>query len=109
MLTRDIHSHGETAETALYELDQSIQLAKSRKERVLCLIVGYGSSGKTHRIQTEVLKALEDYRISRRIRGYIRGSDLDIFSLEYQKLVGKELIPEEEKKKRNPGAVYILV
>lgn len=109
MLTKDIHSHGETVDTALYELNQSIQLAKSRKERVLCLIVGYGSTGKTHRIKTAVLKILEDYRSIGRIKDFIQGNELDIFHSAYQRLRGKEFIPEAEKQKRNPGAVYILL
>lgn len=109
MLTRDIHSNKESVETAIYDLAQSIKLARSSKEKVLCLIVGYGSKGKTHKIQTAVIEELERYIEKKQIKEYIRGNELDIFNLKYQKLKFAHLIPENEKKEKNYGKIYIIV
>ena len=109
MLTRDIHSNKETVETAIYDLGVSIKLAKKSKEKVLCLIVGYGSKGTAHKIQTAVLEELEEYKIKNQIKEYIRGNELDIFNLNYQKLKFAHLIPENEKKEKNYGKIFIIV
>lgn len=107
MFTRDIHSNKETIIQVEYELDNSIFLAKKAKEKILCLIIGYGSHKTSHKINTFVLERLEEYKRLGKIKDYILGSKLDIFDLDYQKFKNKELIPEEEKRKKNPGAVYI--
>lgn len=109
MLTKDIHSNKETVPTALYELEQGIKLAKARKEKVLCLIVGYGSKGTAHKIQTAVLLQLEEYKSKRMIKEYIRGNELDIFNSNYQKLKFGHLINENEKKEKNYGKIYVIV
>jgi len=109
MITRDIHSNKETVEVALYDLKQTILLAKKQREKVVALIVGYGSTGKTHKIQTAVLEALEDYRKTCFIKDYIRGNNLDIFSSIYHSFKFKDLIPEGEKRSGNPGVIYIIV
>lgn len=57
MFTRDIHSHQETTEAAVYDLNQSILLCRRQKEKLLCVIVGYGSKGKTHKIQSAALES----------------------------------------------------
>lgn len=108
MLTRDIHSNKETVDVALYDLKQTILLAKKQKEKVIALIVGYGSKGKTHKIQTAVLEALEEFKNNHFIREYIRGNDLDIFSVKYHSFKYKDLIPEGEKRACNPGVIYII-
>ena len=107
MITRDIHSNKETIIHALYELDNSIFLAKKAKEKILCLIIGYGSHGTSHKINTVILEKLEEYKRNGKVKDYILGNKLDIFDLDYQKFKNKELIPETEKKKKNPGCVYI--
>ena len=56
MLTRDIHSNNETVSVALYELKVSIDLTRHDRDKLLCLITGYGSSGKTHKIKTAIRK-----------------------------------------------------
>lgn len=109
MLTRDIHSNKETVDVALYDLKQTILLAKKQKEKVIALIVGYGSKGKTHKIQTAVLEALEEFNNKHFIRGYIKGNDLDIFSPVYHSFKFKELIPDSEKRLCNPGVIYIII
>ena len=109
MFTRDIHSNKETIIQALYELDNSLFLAKRSKEKILCLIIGYGSKGKTHKIHTAIIEKLEEYKKTNKIKDFILGNKLDIFDLEYQKFKNKEYIPEEEKKKKNPGCVYIAI
>ncbi len=109
MLTRDIHSNKETINIALYDLKESIDLAKKQKEKVLCLIVGYGSTGKTHKIKTAIIDALESYQEKHMIKEFILGNEMDIFNIKYQNMKGRDLIPPKEKEKRNPGAIYIVL
>ncbi len=109
MLTRDIHSHQESVTTALYDLDQSISLCKRQREKLLCIIVGYGSTGKTHKIQTAVVEALENHKLTHKVKDYIKGSSLDIFNVEYQQFKYKNLIPKSEIEKKNPGVIYVVV
>ncbi len=109
MFTRDIHSNKETVDTALYELKQSIILTRKQKEKVLCLIVGYGSTGKTHKIHTAVKNELAVMKEKKQIRDFIEGNELDIFSVVYQKFPYKDWIGEEEKRKKNPGVIYVIV
>ena len=107
MITIDIHSNHETVSDAISMLDSAIKLGRKEKDKILCLIVGYGSKGTSHKIRSAVIEKLEELKEKRNIKDYINGSDLDIFNLNYQKFIGKERISEEEKKKRNPGAIYI--
>lgn len=109
MLTRDIHSNKETVMVALYDLKESIMLAKKDKDKLLCLIVGYGSKGKTHKIKTAVIEELNKYLESKFIKGYVFGSDIDIFNPSYQKFPYRDKIPDNDKRMRNPGAIYIAV
>ncbi len=109
MLRRDIHSNKETVQNASYDLDQSIALAKRDKDKLLCLIIGYGSKGTAHKIHTAVIKRLEEYLNANRIKGYILGSQLDIFNPDYQNFPARDKIPDDDKRQRNPGAVYVAV
>lgn len=109
MLTRDIHSSMETVNTALYDLDISIKLGKKEKDKLVCLIVGYGSKGNSHKIKTACLAKLDELVRNNTIKDYIVGSNLDIFSSVYQNFKYKDRIPESEKTKKNPGAIYIIV
>lgn len=107
-MIRDIHSNKETVEVALYDLEQSIKLCKKSHEKLLILIVGYGSSSGHHRIKTAVLTKLLEYKEKNFIKDYIEGNKLDIFDADYQRFKFKNLIPEEEKRRKNPGIIYII-
>ncbi len=107
-MIRDIHSNKETVDQALYDLEQSIKLCKRSKDKLLALIVGYGSSSGHHMIKTAVLLKLDEYKEKNFIKGYIEGNKLDIFDSEYQKFKYKDLIPEEDKRRKNPGIIYII-
>ena len=109
MFTRDIHSNKETIIQAWYELDNSIFLAKKAKEKIVCLIIGYGSHNTSHKINTAILEKLAEYKSVGKVKDYIMGNKLDMFDLDYQKFKNKELIPEVEKRKKNPGCVYISI
>lgn len=109
MYTRDIHQPSTTVEMALYDLKQTLILARKQKDKVLCLIVGHGSKGGSHKIKTAVLEELEQMKNKNQIRGFIIGSDLDIFSVAYQQLNGKEEIPENCKRRKNPGEIFVLI
>ena len=95
--------------TALYNLKQAFILARRSKEKTVCLIVGYGSTGGTHKIKTAVLLELERLANHKQIKGYILGSELDIFNPKYQTLSGREWIDEACFKRKNPGEVIVIL
>ena len=107
MLTIDIHSNKETVNDAKNMCDGAIKMARKDRDRILCLIVGYGSKGTAHKIKSAILELLEEYKTKKIIKDYINGTELDIFNVKYQSFIGADRIPEVEKKKRNPGAIYI--
>ncbi|MDE5868372.1 MAG: hypothetical protein K2H02_05450 [Anaeroplasmataceae bacterium] len=105
----DLHSKNATVDSALYQLEKSIELMRKTKEHIGCFIVGYGSTGGTHKIKTAILNALEEKLSKHQIKGYILGSEIDIFNVKYQNLKGKEWIDEATKKRRNPGEVLVII
>ena len=109
MYTVDLHPKGATVEDALYNLKIAIKQARGSKDKTLCLIVGYGSTGGTHKIKTNVLLELEELKKKNQIKDFILGSEVDIFSVKYQTLKGKELIDKECFKRRNPGEIIVIL
>lgn len=109
MYTKDIHSNKETIKDALYELEVGIKMAKRDKDKILCLITGYGSHGTSHRIKTKIEEKLEELLELKLIKAWIRGSELDIFNSKYQSFPNAYNIPEKDKNDKNPGAIYIAV
>lgn len=107
MLEKDFH--GLTVEAALYELEVTIKLARKQRKKLLSLIVGYGASGKTHKIREAFLEELEVKVLKKQIKGYILGSNLDLFNPKFLNFPYRHLIPEEIKRKANPGAIYIVI
>ncbi|MBR3617417.1 MAG: hypothetical protein IKN46_01940, partial [Acholeplasmatales bacterium] len=69
----------------------------------------YGSKGTKHKIKTEILNKLNEYLDNKKIKGYLVGSEIDIFNGNYQKFIYKDRIPEKDKIIKNPGAIYIAV
>ena len=106
MYTVDLHLKNETVETACYNLMENIKLARASKERVLCLIVGYGSTGGTHKIKTAVLERLSDLKDKNQVKGFLEGNEVDMFNPKYQSLKGHELIP---KGNYNKGEIIVLL
>ena len=84
MYTVDLHQKFETVQTAESNLLVQIKLARKTKEKALCLIVGYGSSGGTHKIRTAILQALED-------------------------LSGKEWIDKDCLRRKNKGEIIVIL
>lgn len=107
MLRKDMH--GLTVNEALYELNVTIKLARNRKEKLIALIVGYGASGKSHKIKSAFIETLTDLVTKKQIRDYILGSDLDLFNPRYLNFKYRDLIPNEVKRKANPGEIYIII
>ena len=105
----DIHNNNQNKDTVKYELDKEIKSTKRESDRLLYLIVGYGSSGGSHKIKNYVIEYLDLYIKSGLIKDYIIGSDIDIFNSKYQAFKGREKLPENVKKERNPGAIIVLV
>ncbi|MDE7264386.1 MAG: hypothetical protein K2N64_06975 [Anaeroplasmataceae bacterium] len=105
----DLHQRNETVASALYNLKESIRIARSSKDHVLCLVVGYGSTGGTHKIKTAVLEQLREYKSKNQIRDFIIGSEIDIFNANYQKLKGKEFLDEDCKRRKNPGEILVIL
>lgn len=106
MYTVDLHLKNETVETACYNLMENIKLARSSKERVLCLIVGYGSTGGTHKIKTAVLERLAELKEKNQVKGFIEGNEIDIFNPKYLSLKGRESIP---KGNYNKGQIIVIL
>ena len=106
MYKLDIHSNKETVEQALYQLDVAIKLAKKEKDKLLELVVGYGSSGGTHKIRTAVVEKLDEYIKNNRIKGYISGENVDFGALHIKFL---KVAPEfyNIEKSANKGVIYI--
>ena len=109
MYTVDLHIKGATTNTALYDLEQGIKLARNSKERVICFIVGYGSSGGTHKIKSAVIDELESKIKKNQIKEYILGNEIDIFNFKYLNMKFKSLIPDDVKKRRNPGEIIVII
>lgn len=107
MFTKDIHSNRETVKDALYELELAIKLAKQTNNKILCIITGYGSHNTSHKIKTAIEEKLNEYLLDNKIKSWLNGNELDIFNPKYQNFKNNNLIPEEDKKRRNPGAIYI--
>lgn len=109
MKERDIHFGKPTVDIALENLNRFISESKKTKEKIIKVIVGYGSTGKTHKIKTATINLLIEYKENNKIQDYIIGSDLDIFKPVYQKFKFSGLIPEIEKRQMNPGVVFIVL
>ena len=109
MYTVDLHLKKETVDSAISNLYSSIKLVRKTKERVLCLIVGYGSTGGTHKIKTAVENELNQLKSKNQIKGYINGNELDIFNVKYQTLKNKELIPKDVFNKKNSGEIIVIL
>lgn len=101
--------HGYTLDNAICELDITIKLCKKQKDKICGLIVGYGSSNKSHKIKSSFIEILEEKKNKKIIKDYICGEDLDIFSSKYLNFKFRYLIPESEKKIKNKGIIYIIL
>lgn len=108
MITRDIHSNKETINDALYQLDLAIKDAKKDKDRILCVITGYGSKGGTHKILNNVLLKLDEYVKNKRIKAYIIGSDID-YGIKYIEFLKMAPGFYNVRKQANKGVIYISV
>ena len=89
MFTVDLHLKKETVSTALYNLKEQIKLARATKEKIICFIVGYGSTGGSHKIRNAVLEQLKELKDKNQIKDYILGSNIDIFDEKFHNLKGK--------------------
>ena len=105
----DLHQKNETIASAISNLYSSITLARKTKEKTLCLIVGYGSTGGTHKIKTAIENELTELKNKNQIKGFIFGNELDIFNVKYQTLKNKELIEMEAFKRKNPGEIIVIL
>ena len=106
MYTVDLHLKNETVETACYNLMETIKLARATRERVLCLIVGYGSTGGTHKIKTAVLERLSELQSKNQVKGFIEGNEIDMFNPKYLSLKNHEFIP---KGNYNKGEIIVIL
>lgn len=109
MLTRDIHMGKPTVDVALNSLKLAIKHAKQAKEKLLEIIVGYGSTGGTHKIKTAALQYLQTAKENGEIKDFITGDMVDIFNPRYQNYVHKDLIPKAEHIKKNRGSIFIAL
>ena len=108
MLSRDIHFGKPSVISALEHLDIFIKSAKGR-EKIIEVITGYGSTGKSHKIKNAVLERLDELKKTGYIKDFICGNELDIFNTKYQKFKHRNLLPEDEKRILNAGKVFIVL
>ena len=108
MYTVDIHYQGSTRLSTKHNIDESIIIARREKDKLLCLIVGKGNGG-THKIKSESLLILNDYKANNKIKDFICGCDLDIFSSVYLNFKYRDRIPQVEKIKKNAGSIYVIL
>ena len=108
MITKDIHSNKETVNDALYLLDLYIKEAKRDKDKILCLITGYGSKGCTHKIRTSIIERLEEYKNKNRIKAFILGVDID-YGEKYIAFLKSAPRFYNVQKERNNGVIYIAL
>ena len=109
MYTVDLHIKGETVNSAISNLHSFIKLARKTKERCLCLIVGHGSTGGTHKIKTGILEELKFLKENNQIKDYILGNEVDIFNVKYQTLKGKDFIEKSVIGKLNAGQIIVIL
>lgn len=107
----DIHKGKVKTETAISYLEDLIKRNRKIKINFFAVIVGYGSTGGTHKIKTASLEYLENALENNKIRNFLQGSECNIFSNKYQKLDSKykKDITGEMKSRSNPGIIYIWV
>lgn len=109
MYVVDLHQKNENTEASIYNLFEAIKLARRTKEKIVCAIVGYGSTGGSHKIKNAVMNELLNLKAKKQIKEFIIGNEIDMFNDNYQKLKHKNLIPLECKKRKNPGEVIIIL
>ncbi len=109
MYTVDLHLKNETVEHAKYNLKHTIQLARKTREKLICLIVGYGSTGGTHKIKTAILEELEDLLAKHQIKDFIVGSEIDISNPKYLNFKGRDLLDKDAFNRKNPGEVIVYL
>ena len=109
MYTVDLHQKDATVSSAIENMKQSLKLCRHTKEKVVCFIVGYGSTGGTHKIKTAILEELDKLMQAHQIKGFILGSEIDIFNPKYQNLKGREYLDKECHNRKNPGEVIVTL
>lgn len=108
MISCDIHFGRPTVFNAINHLKIFLNSVK-KKEKIVEVITGYGSTGGTHKIKTATLNFLEEKKEEGYIKDFIWGNELDIFNQKYQTFKYKELIPDICKRQLNAGSVYIIL
>lgn len=108
MYTLDIHSHKETTKEAISMLEGALSFGRKDKDRMICLITGYGSTSGHGRIKSAVIEVLESWK-GNKIKDYLLGNELDIFNKRYQGCKYTSSIPKDELKSQNPGKIYIFL
>jgi len=108
MISRDIHFGKPTVINAIEHLEIFLKDSK-RSEKIVEVITGYGSTSGSAKIKNATIKRLEELVEEKYIKDFICGNELDIFNQKYQKFKYRNLIPEDYLKRRNPGAIYIIL
>ena len=105
----DIKSSMPTASEALSDL-ASIIRANRRKEKVIKIVHGYGSSGRGGKIKTQVHKTLRNKLANKEIRAYIPGEAIgSLMGFDEVIRTYKHLIKDDsDYRKTNDGITYII-
>jgi len=100
-----------SVETALRYLEQAVSRAKSYKYPAVKLIHGYGSSGAGGKIRTAVLRELNKYKSSGRIREFAAGENFTPFDAATQRIIAAypAITRDKDYLKTNQGITIILM
>lgn len=108
MFTMDIHSNKETKKDAIKMLEEALAFGRKDKDKLLCIITGYGSTSGHGRIKQAIIEILDSWK-GNKIKDYLLGNELDIFNSKYQNCKYTSRLPKEELRSQNPGKIYIFL
>ncbi len=96
---------------ALRQLEFFIADVRVRKEKVIKIIHGYGSSGRGGSIRGGVRKLLREYKSDGRLTLLIKGEDFSIFDPSTRYLIEKfpEVAKDKDLNNANRGITYIML
>ena len=108
MYTVDIHNNKENTKDAIKELEVAISFGKKDRDKILCVIVGYGSKSGHSRIKQAEIEYL-DTKLGKGVKDYLIGNEVDIFNPKYQKCKFGSKLPKEAFIAKNSGCIYIFL
>lgn len=100
-----------TVEIARSRLNNALQTAKMRGDKVVKVIHGYGSSGKGGAIKADVQKILAQKQRSGMIKAYVKGEDFSPFSEASRRITARfpDLTKDRDYSRGNDGITIVVL